>query len=336
MEGCREEIQDLLRRLSFILERGWDEEACYIVEPDEAAIRRGRLKAGAIKAVPFEPSGLLRECLLSNVQSAILTSATLSVAGDFGYFRRALGAEGLPKVSEILLGSPFDFKRQVTLYLPKKMPHPRREEEAWMKASIEYIRASIKRSHGKAFVLFTSFKALRRTAEALRPDLEKLGITMLIQGEEGWDRTRLLNVFREDVDSVLFGVNSFWEGVDVPGEALSNLILTKLPFQVPEGPVVEARHKRLREMGLEPFSDESLPEAVLRLKQGFGRLIRNATDKGTVTILDPRVLTESWGRAFLTALPDCERVLMEGPDGKPSSVGTPQVRKSRRVQPSKD
>jgi ATP-dependent DNA helicase DinG len=336
LEGCREEILDLLRRLSFILERGWDEEACYIVEPDEAAIRRGRLKAGALKAVPFEPSGLLRECLLSNVQSAVLTSATLSVAGDFGYFRRALGAEGLPKVTEVLFGSPFDFRRQVTLFLPKKMPHPRREEEAWMKASIEYIRASIKRSHGKAFVLFTSFKALRRTAEALRPDLEKLGITMLIQGEEGWDRTRLLNVFREDVDSVLFGVNSFWEGVDVPGEALSNLILTKLPFQVPEGPVVEARHKRLREMGLTPFSDESLPEAVLRLKQGFGRLIRNATDKGTVTILDPRVLTESWGGAFLTALPDCERVLMDGPDGQAFPMGAPQARKSRRAHPSKD
>jgi ATP-dependent DNA helicase DinG len=216
------------------------------------------------------------------------------------------------------------------------MPHPRREEEAWMKASIEYIRASIKRSHGKAFVLFTSFKALRRTAEALRPDLEKLGITLLIQGEEGWDRTRLLNVFREDVDSVLFGVNSFWEGVDVPGEALSNLILTKLPFQVPEGPVVEARHKRLREMGLTPFSDESLPEAVLRLKQGFGRLIRNATDKGTVTILDPRVLTETWGRAFLTALPDCERVLMDGPDGRAIPMGAPPARKSRRAHPSKD
>jgi len=336
IEGCREEIHDLLRRLSFILERGWDEEACYIVEPDEASFRRGRMKASALKAVPFEPSGLLRECLLSSVQSAIMTSATLSVAGDFGYFRRALGAEGMPKVTEMLLGSPFDYRRQVTLYLPKKMSHPRREEEAWMRESMEYIRASLKKSHGKAFVLFTSFKALRRTAEALRPDLDKLGITLLIQGEEGWDRTRLLNVFREDVDSVLFGVNSFWEGVDVPGEALSNLILTKLPFQVPEGPVVEARHKRLKEMGLEPFSAESLPEAVLRLKQGFGRLIRNSTDHGTVTILDPRVLTETWGRAFLNALPDCERVFLESPGVKPSGVVEPKARKSRRVHPSKD
>ncbi len=336
LEGCREEIHDLLRRLSFVLGRGWDEEACYIVEPDEVAFRRGRMKAGALKAVPFEPSGLLRECLLANVQTTVFTSATLSVAGDFSYFRRALGAEGMPKVTELLLGSPFDYKNNVTMYLPKKMPHPRREEEAWMAEAIRYIRASLQRSHGKAFVLFTSFKALRRAAEAVRPDLERMGITLLLQGEEGWDRTRLLNAFRDDVDSVLFGVNSFWEGVDVPGESLSNLILTKLPFQVPEGPVVEARHRRLRETGLEPFGAESLPEAVLRLKQGFGRLIRNATDKGTVTLLDPRVLTESWGRAFLNALPDCHRVLMDGPEEVvPSGPARIPPAKKRRPRASK-
>ena len=154
---------------------------------------------------------------------------------------------------------------------------------------------------------------LRQVAEEVRKDLEGMGITSLVQGEEGWDRTRLLKVFREDINSVLFGVNSFWEGVDVPGEALSNLIITKLPFQVPEGPLVEARHARLKEQGLEPFQVESLPEAVLRLKQGFGRLIRTATDVGTVTILDPRVSTERWGRIFLNALPECEVVFLSKP-----------------------
>jgi ATP-dependent DNA helicase DinG len=119
------------------------------------------------------------------------------------------------------------------------------------------------------------------------------------------------------VNSVLLGVNSFWEGVDVPGEALSNLIITKLPFQVPEGPLIEARHARLKEQGLEPFQVESLPEAVLRLKQGFGRLIRSATDVGTVTILDSRVTTERWGRIFLNALPECEVVYLSKP-------GTPE------------
>jgi ATP-dependent DNA helicase DinG len=177
----------------------------------------------------------------------------------------------------------------------------------------------LKHSHGKAFVLFTSFKMLRQVAEAVRNDLEGMGITLLVQGEEGWDRTRLLRVFREDINSVLFGVNSFWEGVDVPGEALSNLIITKLPFQVPEGPLVEARHARLKEQGLEPFQVESLPEAVLRLKQGFGRLIRASTDVGTVTILDPRLTTERWGRVFLDALPDCEVAYLSKP-------GTPETK----------
>jgi ATP-dependent DNA helicase DinG len=150
-----------------------------------------------------------------------------------------------------------------------------------------------------------------------------MGITLLVQGEEGWDRSRLLKVFREDINSVLFGVNSFWEGVDVPGEALSNLIITKLPFQVPEGPLVEARHARLKEQGLEPFQVESLPEAVLRLKQGFGRLIRSATDVGTVTLLDPRATSERWGRVFLDALPKCEVVYLSKP-------GTPEKRKTAR------
>jgi ATP-dependent DNA helicase DinG len=193
------------------------------------------------------------------------------------------------------------------------MPHPRREENQYNREVVEYIRASLKQSHGKAFVLFTSFKMMRQVADAIRDDLDTWGITLLVQGEEGWDRTRLLKVFREDIHSVLLGVNSFWEGVDVPGEALSNLIITKLPFQVPEGPLVEARHARMKEQGLEPFQIESLPEAVLRLKQGFGRLIRSSTDVGTVTLLDPRVTTERWGRIFLEALPDCEKVFLSKP-----------------------
>jgi ATP-dependent DNA helicase DinG len=204
------------------------------------------------------------------------------------------------------------------------MPHPRREEAKYLQQVIEYTRASLKVSHGKAFVLFTSFKMLRQVAEAIRKDLEDLEITLLIQGEEGWDRTRLLQVFREDINSVLLGVNSFWEGVDVPGEALSNLIITKLPFQVPEGPLVEARHARLKEQGLEPFQVESLPEAVLRLKQGFGRLIRTSTDVGTVTLLDPRVTTERWGKVFLNALPECEIVFLSKP-------GTPEKSPKARV-----
>jgi ATP-dependent DNA helicase DinG len=326
--GTREECRALVKRLSYILERGWGEESCYVVEPDGAALRRGEIKASAIKAIPLDASGLLREHLLSSVKSVVFTSATLSVGNDFAYFKHSLGLDDFEekeRVKTLLVGSPFNYKKQVTLFLPRTMPHPRREEEGYTRAVIDYTRASLKHSHGKAFVLFTSFKMLRQVSEAVRKDMEQMGITLLIQGEEGWDRTRLLKVFREDVHSVLFGVNSFWEGVDVPGEALSNLIITKLPFQVPEGPLVEARHARMKEQGLEPFQMESLPEAVLRLKQGFGRLIRTATDVGTVTILDPRVTSESWGRVFLKALPECEVVYLSKP-------GTPEKKENIKLQ----
>lgn len=326
-KGTREECRALVKRLSYILERGWGEEACYVVESDGAALRRGEIKASAIKAIPLDASGLIRENLLSATKSVVFTSATLSVGRDFNYFKHALGLDEFEeshRVQTLLVGSPFNYKKQVTLFLPRTMPHPRREEAGYTKAVIDYTKASLRHSHGKAFVLFTSFKMLRQVAEAVRPELDEMGIALLVQGEEGWDRTRLLRVFREDINSVLFGVNSFWEGVDVPGEALSNLIITKLPFQVPEGPLVEARHARLKEQGLEPFQVESLPEAVLRLKQGFGRLIRTATDVGTVTILDPRVTSERWGRVFLNALPECEVVYLAKP-------GTPESKpKARR------
>jgi ATP-dependent DNA helicase DinG len=315
-KGTREECRELVRRLSYILERGWGEEACYLIEPDQYAFKKGEIRASSLRAVPLDSSELLKEHLLSSVKSTVFTSATLSVGDDFSYFRHALGLDedsGSSRVKALRVGSPFNFKRQVTMFLPRYMPHPRKEEDKYNREVAEYIRASLKQSHGKAFVLFTSFKMMRQVADAIRDDLDTWGITLLVQGEEGWDRTRLLKVFREDIHSVLLGVNSFWEGVDVPGEALSNLIITKLPFQVPEGPLVEARHARMKEQGLEPFQIESLPEAVLRLKQGFGRLIRSSTDVGTVTLLDPRVTTERWGRIFLDALPDCEKVFLSKP-----------------------
>ncbi len=322
--GTREECRALVKKLSFILDRAWGDESCYVVEPDANALRKGEVRAANIKAIPLDASSLLREHLLSSVKSVVFTSATLSIGDDFSYFKHALGLDDpdeAQRVRTLAVGSPFNYKKQVTLFLPRSMPHPRREEEKYIREVIEYTKASLKHSHGKAFVLFTSNKMMRQVAEAVRPTLDEMRITSLVQGEDGWDRSKLLKVFREDVDSVLFGVNSFWEGVDVPGEALSNLIITKLPFQVPEGPLVEARHARLKEQGLEPFSVESLPEAVLRLKQGFGRLIRSATDVGTVTLLDPRVTTERWGRVFLKALPECETVFLSKP-GTPEKSAT--------------
>jgi ATP-dependent DNA helicase DinG len=333
-KGTREECRALIKRFSYILERGWGEEACYVVEPDGTALKRGEIKAAALKAIPLDASSLIREHLLSSTKSVVFTSATLSVGNDFSYFKHALGLDDpdeAARVKTLQVGSPFDYKRQVTLFLPRSMPHPRREEERYAQSVIEYTRASLKHSHGKAFVLFTSFKMLRQVAEAVRKDLDEMNITLLVQGEDGWDRSRLLKAFREDINSVLFGVNSFWEGVDVPGEALSNLIITKLPFQVPEGPLVEARHARLKELGMEPFQVESLPEAVLRLKQGFGRLIRTSTDVGTVTLLDPRATTERWGRVFLNALPECEVVFLSKP-GVPENKSARHRLKGRAVK----
>jgi len=318
--GTREECRALVKRLSFILERAWGEESCYVVEPDAQALRKGEVKAASIKAIPLDASSLLREHLLSATKSVIFTSATLSIGEDFAYFKHALGLDDpdeAARVKTLAVGSPFNYKRQVTLFLPRTMPHPRREEEKYIREVIEYTKASLKHSHGKAFVLFTSNKMMKQVAEAVRPTLDDMRITMLVQGEDGWDRSKLLKVFREDVDSVLFGVNSFWEGVDVPGEALSNLIITKLPFQVPEGPLVEARHARLKEQGLEPFSVVAVSLEKKRLKQGYGRLIRSASDVGKVTLLDPRVTTERWGRVFLKALPECETVFLSKP-------GTPE------------
>jgi ATP-dependent DNA helicase DinG len=337
VEGTRQECRELVRRLSFVLDQAYGDDSCYVVEADPYSVRRGFPRAGAVKAVPLDPSELLREHLVASLRSIVFTSATLSVAGDFTYFQHALGldsdGEGPLRVCSLHLGSPFDFKKQVVLFLPRRMPHPRREETEYTRAVIDHVKASIRASHGKAFVLFTSFRMMREVAAAVRPMLEDLRITFLMQGEEGWDRTRLLNTFREDVDSVLFGVSSFWEGVDVPGESLSNLIITKLPFTVPEGPVVEARHRRLKEAGREPFAVESLPEAVLRLKQGFGRLIRSSKDHGTVAILDPRVTTERWGRVFLKALPECAVRTIEDP-GEYAPKGTGSEATARIAAPA--
>jgi ATP-dependent DNA helicase DinG len=314
VEGTFEECDELIKKFSYIIDRAWDEEACYIIEPDSQGLKKNELKAFAIKAVPLDPSALIREHFLTSVKSAVFTSATLSIDDDFSYFQRTLGLEDAVSVKMLKVGSPFDYQNNVTLYFPEVMPHPRTEEKQYIEKISQYILASIQKSNGKAFVLFTSLKMMQQTATILKGKIEQLNIRLLIQGEEGWDRSQLLAIFKKDVNSVLFGVNSFWEGVDVPGEALSNLIITKLPFKVPEGPVVEARHQRFKKSGLNPFKIESLPEAALQLKQGFGRLIRSKSDRGTVLILDPRILTESWGKTFMKVLPKCQIVYLKTPN----------------------
>ena len=178
-------------------------------------------------------------------------------------------------VVSFLSNSPFDFKRQVEIHIPRNMPHPNSHQ--FVPAAIEKIRHYLKLTHGKAFVLFTSYKMMDEVYDAVAPDLEEMGIETFKQGGE-LSRTAMLQEFREDTDSVLFGTSSFWEGVDVRGASLSNVIITRLPFEVPTHPVMEARVKQIKEAGGNEFFEFSLPEAILRLKQGFGRLIRTQTD----------------------------------------------------------
>ena len=263
---------------------------------------RGRTPRILLNATPANVNQMLQDHLFTEKSSVVMTSATLSTNRNFAYFK---GRVGIDACRELLVHSPFDFKEQVQIHIPKEMPNP--NSSAFVPAVIRKIEHYLKLTHGKAFVLFTSYKMMDEVYDAVAPGLEDIGISTFKQGGE-LSRTDMLQAFREDTDSVLFGTSSFWEGVDVRGEALSNVIITRLPFEVPTHPVMEARVKQIKESGGNEFFEFSLPEAILRLKQGFGRLIRTQADSGIVVILDPRIKTKSYGRQFLGSLPNCEIV----------------------------
>ncbi|MHC4860577.1 MAG: ATP-dependent DNA helicase, partial [Planctomycetota bacterium] len=258
-----------------------------------------------LHSAPVRVAELLDGLPFSEVRTVVLTSATLTVGRDrsFAFLRDRLG---LPEAEEEALGSPFDFVRQVKVYLPGEMPDPR-SGDGYEEAVAREVMRAVERSDGRAFVLFTSYRMLDRVFDQVREEIEGRGYRLLRQGG-GLPRSRLLEVFREDVTSVLFGTDSFWQGVDVPGEALSHVVITKLPFEVPDRPLVMARLEEIEARGGNAFMEYSLPRAVLKLKQGFGRLIRNREDRGAVTILDPRVGTKRYGRIFLDSLPECDVV----------------------------
>ncbi len=271
-------------------------ESVYYAEADRNSV--------TLKASPLNVAELLAELLFSQDFPVVLCSATLTVRRSFDYF---VSRTGYCNGGTLLLDSPFGAE-QARLLVPRNMPDPAGDTAEFERAVINEIPRFLELSDGKAFVLFTSYRLLRNTANFLRDFCYRHGWQLLVQGES-LNRSSMLREFKADGHAVLFGTDSFWTGVDVPGEALSNVILTKLPFASPGHPLTAAREDRIRERGGSPFFEYDLPEAVLKFRQGVGRLIRSRTDRGIIVLLDRRVLTKRYGRMFLESVPyRCELV----------------------------
>jgi ATP-dependent DNA helicase DinG len=276
------ELSDTLR----LLIEARDESNVYWIE------RRGR--GCFLQATPIDVSAILAERLFSNVDAIVLTSATLAVSGSFDYSQNRLG---LRSARSLVVQGLFDYPKQSLLYVPQHLPDPR--SPGFTAAAADEIARLIGISRGRAFILFTSYAQMQQVYDRIAFDLE---YPTLLQGTG--PRNALLDEFRTTPHCVLFATSSFWQGVDVPGEQLSLVIIDKLPFAVPSDPVVEARIRTIREQGGNPFFDYQIPQAALALKQGFGRLIRSRSDRGVLALLDNRVTKQRYGQVFFDSLPD--------------------------------
>jgi ATP-dependent DNA helicase DinG len=299
--GLRKRVARLRGELEFLMESNasnivyWLERRVYGGNDRDGAARigRGQTRSTFVQATPIDVSELLHDLVFETIPTVVLTSATLTVQGGFEHMRKRLG---LTEARELVVPSHFKYGEQALLYLPPEMPDPR--DGGFPAAAAEKIRRVLDITKGRAFCLFTSYSQMRDLYERLLPVLDW---PILLHGTA--PRKALLEEFRNTPNAVLFGTASFWQGVDVQGEALSCVIIDRLPFAVPNDPVVQARMKAIEEAGGKPFFEYQVPEAVLTLKQGFGRLIRSLEDRGVLVLLDPRMRTMRYGQTFLASLP---------------------------------